>query len=124
MPVLASDPYWTDCDHIKTVTGMNDWKPEIKIGSLGDFDGKGYILLSGWLETPSSGYNYAIKFGELANEVQNINLKLIAPEGEAGSMIDKISISERFESPKKIQSIVITIEKDFNWGPEVINCDL
>ncbi len=123
-PVFASDPNWTECDPIETVTGMEHWKPEIKVGSLSDFDGKGHILLNGWLETPSPGYSYEIRLGELANDVQNINLKLIAPNAFASAVIDKISISERFESPMKIRNIAIIVEKDFGWGPKVINCNL
>lgn len=124
VPTFASDPYWSNCDRIETVTGMNDWKPEIKIGSLSDFDGKSYTLLNGWLETPSPGYSYEIKFGDLVNDVQNISLKLITPIGGTLTVIDKVSVSERFESPRKIGNIVISIEKDFNWGPEIINCSL
>ena len=130
VPTFASDPYWSNCDLIEAVTGMNDWKPEIKIGSLSDFDGKSYTLINGWLETPSPGYSYEIKFGDLVNDVQNISLKLITPmadtlaviDADTLAVIDKVSVSERFESPKKIGNIVISIEKDFNWGPEIINC--
>lgn len=123
-PVFASDPFWTECDHIETVTGMDDWKPKISIGSLEDFDGKSYILIDGWLETPSPGYNYEIELENITNNIQNINLKLVTPSGSTLSVIDKISISERFAPTKKIEKIIINIEKDFNWGPKIINCKL
>jgi len=122
-PVFASDPYWTGCNHIETVTGIDDWKPEIKVGSLSDFDGKSYIIIDGWLETASTGYTYRLQRDELTNGVQNIKLKLIAPE-IGGAAISKLPITARFEQSEKINKITIHIEKDFNWGPKIINCDL
>ena len=118
----ASDPYWLKCEELESVSGIKSWNPEIRVGSLVDFDNKNYIIINGILETPTPGYKYQMSLEDSEGGLQNIKLKLISPGGMGLAVIDKISISERFEVQNSFNRVTIEVDKNFNWGPKVINC--
>jgi hypothetical protein len=122
-PSFASDPYWSECDKIESITGLGDWKPRFTVGSLVDFDNKSYILIKGAVEVPSTGYTYKVELREVVNGIQNIKLKLIAPK-VSQNVISKLYISKRFKKSQSIDIVNIQFERDFNWGPKVVKCNL
>tara|TARA_R110002124_G_scaffold149220_1_gene315251 strand:+ start:420697 stop:421122 length:426 start_codon:yes stop_codon:yes gene_type:complete len=123
-PAFASDPAWSSCTTIDSVSGMNEEAPYLEVGSLADFDGKNYLILRGRLETPSGGYSYSFEHGDVVDHTQHVALKLIPPEQEAAAVISSISIMERFEVTKPINQVEIRLVKGLNWGPTQIDCSL
>lgn len=123
-PAFASDPAWSSCTTIDSVSGMSEEAPYLEIGSLGDFDGRNYLIIRGTLETPSGGYGYGFVRGSVIGNTQHVELKLIPPKGGAITMISKISITERFEIAQPIKQVDIKLVKSFNWGSSQISCAL
>jgi len=123
-PALASDPAWSPCSVINSVSGGSEEAPYLEVGSLGDFDGKNYLIIRGALETPSGGYSYGFVRGSVVGNTQRVELRLIPPKGDAIMMISKISITERFEIVQPIKQVDIKLVKSFNWGPSQISCAL
>lgn len=123
-PASASDPIWYSCDTIDSVTGINGAQPQISVGSLYDFDGKGYVLINGHLEVASGGYGYQLNRNGNKRGTEQMTLKLIAPSGAGIAMISNLPINERLEVKHAVKSVEIKIEKDFNWGPALVRCQL
>jgi hypothetical protein len=123
-PAFASDPVWSSCTTIDSVSGMNEEAPYLEIGSLGDFDGKNYLIIKGTLETPSGGYSYGFVRGGVVGNTQRVELTLIPPKGDAITMISNIYITERFEINQPIKRVDIKLVKSFNWGLSQIDCAL
>lgn len=117
LPVQASDPVWFPCSISKGVALQDGAEAPLRLGSLGDMDGKSYLLLQGTVTVPSLGYSYLF-----ANKGTHGELILRRPEDLAGAVISLLSIQERFENKTAQQSYVINVKKDFSWGPEEFTC--
>ncbi|MEC9235714.1 MAG: hypothetical protein VX803_05635 [Pseudomonadota bacterium] len=89
----------------------------LSLGSLGDMDGKSYLLLQGAVTVPSLGYSYLF-----INKDTHGELILKGPEDLAGQVISSLPIQERFEDSAARESYIIKVTKDFNWGPEEFTC--
>ena len=122
-PATASDPVWFSCDKIDSVAGMDGWQPRLEIGALGDFDGKNYFIINGWLEVPSTGYGYEFELWASKEGTQFAQIILKEPSIGA-DVISKLPINKRFAYGGKRHKILIEVKKNFNWGPKIISCKL
>lgn len=117
LPVQASDPVWFPCSISKGDALQDGAQTSLSLGSLGDMDGKSYLLLQGAVTVPSLGYSYLF-----INKDTHGELILKGPEDLAGQVISSLPIQERFEDSAARESYIIKVTKDFNWGPEEFTC--
>lgn len=84
-------------------------------------DGDNYTLTT-TLETPTPNYSYNVIDAEDKNGRIKATLQLLAPEGMQLTVIDKIDIMHTFEHEATLHALSMKVEKNFNWGPEAVNC--
>lgn len=84
-------------------------------------DGDKYTLAA-TLETPTPNFSYSVYDAEEKNGRIKAKLTLTAPEGMQLTVIDKIDINHTFEHEGTLHALTMTVEKDFNWGPESVQC--
>lgn len=76
------------------------------------------LRLYGALETPTPNYSY-----EILDKDGPITLVMKSAGGMSVMMIGTLEIDHVFEDKGQTQ-LDIAIEKDFNWGPERITCNI
>ncbi len=84
-------------------------------------DGDKYTLAA-TLDTPTPNFSYRIEDTADKNGRIKATLKLDAPEGMQLTVIDKIDISHTFEHAGMLHMLSLNVEKNFNWGPDSVNC--
>lgn len=84
-------------------------------------DGDNYTLTT-TLETPTPNFSYNVIDAEDKNGRIKATLQLLAPEGMQLTVIDKIDIMHTFEHEATLHALSMKVEKNFNWGPEAVNC--
>lgn len=91
--------------------------PEFTLTQTGD----SYVL-NARIETPTPGFEYALEQTEDKNGRIKATLEINAPDGMIIQVIDAINISHTFEHAGMLHMLSIHVDKDFNWGPNTINC--
>jgi|TARA_R110002126_G_scaffold13118_7_gene57129 hypothetical protein len=122
-PAVASDPAWFPCTSIDE-KGESVDKSAFTLGTLGDFDGKSYWILQGGLDVPTSGYSYRFTLGKRTGHTQHGTITLMPPAGDAMTVIDRLGVTVRHEMHRKIDNVVINIDKTFHWGVDSVRCRL
>lgn len=84
-------------------------------------DGDKYTLAA-TLETPTPNFSYSVYDAEEKNGRIKAKLTLTAPEGMQLTVIDKIDINHTFEYEGTLHALSVTVDKNFNWGPESVQC--
>jgi|GEM_PF-2060079 len=84
-------------------------------------DGDNYTLTA-TLETPTPNFSYGVYDAEEKNGRIKAKLTLTAPEGMQLTVIDKIDINHTFEYEGTLHALSVTVDKNFNWGPESVQC--
>lgn len=84
-------------------------------------DGDNYTLAAS-LETPTPGYSYEIIPVETRSGRIKAKLKLTGVDGMMMQVIGNIDISHTFEYAGMLHALSIAVDKDFNWGPDAVNC--
>jgi hypothetical protein len=79
------------------------------------------LRLTGGIETPTPGYRYEILNVEPAGDggLHGV-LRLTGPDGAVIQVISSLAIDYVF--PQPADSLSLSVEKQFNWGPDVIEC--
>lgn len=78
--------------------------------------------LTGALEVPTPGYAYEFQPPKTArSDLLQVPLKLTPPDGIAPAMIAKLPVQYSFTADDLLR-LTVSINRDFNWGPDVIDC--
>lgn len=77
------------------------------------------LRLSGRMQTPTPGYSSEI----IVHGDGNVSLRIYSPKtGAMIQMIDTFDFSHVFDVPMDKEKLVISIDKDFAWGPDSVTC--
>jgi hypothetical protein len=86
--------------------------------------GNSYTLTAS-LEMPTPAYGYEIAAVETRNGRIKAVLKLSGGRDSmiiAPQVISNVDLSHTFEHTGMLHALSVAVEKDFNWGPDAINC--
>ncbi len=82
------------------------------------------LHLHATLEVPTPGYtyNFSVDDGDAKGGILVANINLQTPEAATAQVISTITIDRQISATTDIHTLNISIDKEFNWGPEKASC--
>ena len=81
-------------------------------------------LLHATLEVPTPGYsyNFSTDDSDAQGGILAVNINLQTPEAATSQVISTLTVDRQIATTADINTVNISIDKEFDWGPEKASC--